>query len=51
MTVTVTPEEFSLVFYDAGDGEQKSGKQGVAFRAALLPQMIDALRSYEEADA
>ncbi|MBM2299203.1 transcriptional coactivator p15/PC4 family protein, partial [Sulfitobacter pseudonitzschiae] len=25
------------VFFDAGGGEMKPGKQGVAFRAALLP--------------
>ncbi len=31
------------VFYDAGDGEMKPGKQGVAFRAALLPEVVDAL--------
>lgn len=31
------------VFYDAGDGEMKPGKQGVAFRAALLPDMLEAL--------
>lgn len=39
------------VFFDAGDGEMKPGKQGVAFRAALLVQVIDALRSYVEVDA
>lgn len=31
------------VFYDAGDGEMKPGKQGVAFRAALLPDIVNAL--------
>ena len=31
------------VFYDAGDGSMKPGKQGVAFRAALLPEMLNTL--------
>lgn len=34
------------VFYDAGDGEMKPGKQGVAFRAALLPDIVNALVSH-----
>lgn len=31
------------VFYDAGEGEMKPGKQGIAFRAALLPEILNAL--------
>lgn len=31
------------VFYDAGEGDLKPGKQGVAFRAALLPEFLEAL--------
>tara|TARA_R110000751_G_scaffold233328_1_gene334180 strand:+ start:7745 stop:7960 length:216 start_codon:yes stop_codon:yes gene_type:complete len=34
------------VFFDAGGGEMKPGKQGVAFRAALLPDMLSALQSF-----
>ncbi|KEJ94159.1 Transcriptional Coactivator p15 (PC4) [Pseudosulfitobacter pseudonitzschiae] len=34
------------VFFDAGGGEMKPGKQGVAFRAALLPDMLNALQSF-----
>lgn len=34
------------VFYDAGDGEMKPGKQGVAFRAALLPDIAKALEAF-----
>lgn len=38
------------VFYfdPAGDGEMKPGKQGVAFRAVLLPQILDALSGVKE---
>ena len=36
------------VFYDAGDGAMKPGKQGVAFRAALLPDIVGALCSMQE---
>ncbi|MEM7473234.1 MAG: transcriptional coactivator p15/PC4 family protein [Pseudomonadota bacterium] len=31
------------VFYDAGEGEMRPGKQGVAFKAALLPEVLGAL--------
>ena len=31
------------VFYSAGDDDMKPGRQGVAFRAALLPEVLDAL--------
>lgn len=34
------------VFFDAGEGEMKPGKQGVAFRAALLPDILDALTQH-----
>ncbi len=34
------------VFFDAGEGEMKPGKQGVAFRAALLPDVLDALNQF-----
>lgn len=56
--IRVTREEFNghdlvniRVFFDAGGGDIKPGKQGVAFRAALLPDMIDALKSFEEEEA
>ncbi|MDA8746658.1 transcriptional coactivator p15/PC4 family protein [Litoreibacter sp.] len=31
------------VFYDAGEGEMRPGKQGVAFKATLLPDVLNAL--------
>ncbi len=34
------------VYFDAGDGEMKPGKQGVAFRAALLPDVLQALMAF-----
>lgn len=47
--IRITREDFKghdvinvRVFYDAGNGDMKPGKQGVAFRAALLPEMLDA---------
>jgi len=53
--IRVTRKEFNgqdlvniRVFFDAGGGDMKPGKQGVAFRAALLADMIDALNSCEE---
>ena len=33
------------VWYDDGTGEYRPGKQGVAFRAELLPEVFDALSS------
>lgn len=30
------------VWYDDGEGNYKPGKQGVAFQAALIPQVLDA---------
>ncbi|WP_037914849.1 transcriptional coactivator p15/PC4 family protein [Sulfitobacter sp. 20_GPM-1509m] len=39
------------VFFDAGDGEMKPGKQGVAFRAALLPDVLNALSQCAEVEA
>jgi len=54
-TIRITRGEFKghdmvnvRVFYDAGEGDLKPGKQGVAFRAALLPDFIEVLRSLEE---
>ncbi len=38
------------VFFDAGEGEMKPGKQGVAFRAALLPDVLNALGQCAEVD-
>ncbi|UWR10948.1 transcriptional coactivator p15/PC4 family protein [Sulfitobacter mediterraneus] len=50
--IRVTREEFNghdlvniRVFFDAGGGVLKPGKQGVAFRAALLPELQAALGS------
>lgn len=39
------------VFYDAGSGEMKPGKQGVAFKAALLPEVLAALSSLSVKEA
>ncbi|KAA9005942.1 transcriptional coactivator p15/PC4 family protein [Histidinibacterium aquaticum] len=36
------------VFYDAGD-EMRPGKQGIAFKAELLPELLNALRRAQEA--
>jgi hypothetical protein len=33
------------VFFDTGGGDMKPRKQGVAFRAALLPELLEALQS------
>lgn len=35
------------VFYDAGGGEYRPTKKGVAFSAALLPEILKALGSLE----
>lgn len=50
--IRVSREEFNghdlvniRVFFDAGGGDMKPGKQGVAFRAALLPELQAALGS------
>lgn len=32
------------VFYDDGSGEMRPGKQGIAIRADLVPDLIDAIR-------
>jgi hypothetical protein len=37
------------VFFVSKDGEMLPGKQGVAFKAELLPEFIDALRKAEVA--
>ncbi len=46
--IRVTSAEFKghdmvnvRVFFDAGEGEMRPGKQGVAFRAALLPDVLN----------
>ena len=35
------------VFYDAGEGEYRPTKKGVAFSAALLPEVLKALGGLE----
>ncbi|NOE18889.1 hypothetical protein GS634_12235 [Ruegeria atlantica] len=37
------------VFFISKDGEMLPGKQGVAFKAELLPEFIDALNKAEAA--
>ncbi|WP_171231040.1 transcriptional coactivator p15/PC4 family protein [Ruegeria sp. HKCCA6707] len=37
------------VFFISKDGEMLPGKQGVAFKAELLPEFIDALSKVEAA--
>ncbi len=51
--IRVTRDEFKghdmvnvRVFFDAGGGEMIPGKQGVAFHAALLPDVLDALNEF-----
>ncbi len=39
------------VFFDAGEGEMRPGKQGVAFRTSLLPDVLDALTKASEMEA
>ena len=53
-TLCVTREDFNghdlinmRVWFDAGEGEMRPGKQGVALRAALIPDLIQALQSLE----
>lgn len=36
------------VFYDAGDGEMKPGKQGIAVKVELLPELLAALYAAEK---
>ncbi|KAA9010171.1 transcriptional coactivator p15/PC4 family protein [Histidinibacterium aquaticum] len=36
------------VFYDAGD-EMRPGKQGIALKAELLPELLNALRRAQDA--
>ena len=52
--IRITREDFNghdlvnvRVFFDAGEGEMRPGKQGVAFRAALLPEFLTALQSFD----
>ncbi|MFC0339776.1 transcriptional coactivator p15/PC4 family protein [Paracoccus niistensis] len=35
------------VWFDAGNGEYRPGKQGVAFRLDLLPEVLEALGALE----
>lgn len=35
------------VWFDAGNGECRPGKQGVAFRLDLLPEVLEALGALE----
>ena len=36
------------VWYDDGTGEYRPGKQGIAFRAEMLPKVFDALGQLAE---
>ena len=36
------------VWYDDGTGEYRPGKQGIAFRAELLPEVVNALSGFSE---
>jgi hypothetical protein len=52
----VTRDEFKghdminvRVFYGAGEGDRKPGKQGVALNAALLPDVIKAMLEHQKA--
>ena len=36
------------VFFKADDGEMRPSKKGLAFKASLLPDMLDALRKASE---
>lgn len=53
--VRVTLDEFRghhlvniRVFYDAGGGEMKPGKQGIAVKVELLPELLAALVAAEK---
>lgn len=37
------------IFYDAGEGEMKPGKQGIAVKLELLPELLSALTAAETA--
>lgn len=39
----------SRVDFVSDDGEMRPGRQGIAFKAELLPEMIDALKQAEGA--
>lgn len=39
------------VFYDAGEGEMRPGKQGVAFNAALLHEVLAAMQAMKSEGA
>lgn len=36
------------VWYDDGTGEYRPGKQGIAFKAELLPHVLDVLSAFSE---
>lgn len=53
--IRVTLDEFRghhlvniRVFYDAGDGEMKPGKQGIAVKVELFPELLAALGAAEK---
>ncbi len=35
------------VWYDAADGEQRPGKQGIALKLSLLPGLLEALKDVQ----
>jgi hypothetical protein len=39
------------VFYDVGEGDMRPGKQGVAVKATLLPDVLNALQNASELEA
>lgn len=39
------------VWFDAGEGEMRPGKQGLALRVELMPDLMEALRAAEEVPA
>lgn len=54
--VRVTLDEFRghhlvnvRIFYDAGEGEMRPGKQGIAVKVELLPELLSALTAAEKA--
>ena len=52
-TIRITREDYKGVdlinirtFFDAGEGDMRPGKQGIAVRAELVPELIAALQSH-----
>lgn len=39
------------VWFDAGNGDYRPGKQGLAFRLDLLPEVLEALGALEGGEA